>query len=115
MIEPLGTSLGVWLGVTWALGGGAAFMTGQALAATWRPFAHALPYALLLGLGTRFLIFALFEGVLLSPTGYLLDGAVLYGIATAAYRMTRARKMAAQYPWLYEQTGLFSWRDRREG
>ncbi|MBF0373424.1 MAG: hypothetical protein HQL39_08395, partial [Alphaproteobacteria bacterium] len=46
MIELLGTSLGVWLGVTWALGGGAAFMTGQALAATWRPFAHALPYAL---------------------------------------------------------------------
>lgn len=115
MIELLGTSLGVWMGVTWALGGGAAFMTGQALAATWRPFAHALPYALLLGLGARFLIFALFQGVLLSPTGYALDSLVLFGIASAAFRMTRARKMATQYPWLYEQTGLFSWRDRRAG
>ena len=26
--------------------------------------------------------------------------------------MTRARQMARQYPWLYEQTGPFTWRER---
>ena len=26
--------------------------------------------------------------------------------------MTRARQMARQYPWLYEQTSPFSWRER---
>ena len=27
--------------------------------------------------------------------------------------MTRARQMARQYPWLYERTGPFSWRERK--
>jgi hypothetical protein len=26
--------------------------------------------------------------------------------------VTKARKMVCQYPWLYERSGLFSWRDR---
>jgi hypothetical protein len=26
--------------------------------------------------------------------------------------MTQARKMVKQYPWLYERSGLFSWRER---
>jgi putative effector of murein hydrolase len=32
-------------------------------------------------------------------------------IALAAHRLTRARKMVNQYPWLYERTGPFGWRD----
>src|SRR5262245_251485 len=62
MTEIFGTSLAVFIGLTVILFGGAAFMTGQALAGTWRPFWHAVPYALLLAAFDRFLIFGLFEG-----------------------------------------------------
>ena len=30
-------------------------------------------------------------------------------IGTFAFRLTRARRMVRQYPWLYERTGLFTW------
>jgi hypothetical protein len=106
----LGTSWGVWIGLSVVLFGFAAFMTGQALAQTWRPLWHALPYTMLLALGARFLIFALFEGRLFWATGYLADCAVLLAFAALAYRVTRARQMVVQYPWLYERAGLFSWR-----
>ncbi len=43
----------------------AAAMTGQALARNWRPVWQVVPYALLLGAGDRFLLFALFDGALL--------------------------------------------------
>jgi hypothetical protein len=105
-------SIPVFLLVTVLFMGGCAFMTGQALAATWRPWRQAVPYALLLALADRFLVFALFGGGLLSLPGLLLDAAVLVSITLAAWRLTRARRMAAQYPWLYERTGLLSWRER---
>jgi branched-chain amino acid transport system ATP-binding protein len=35
----------------------------------------------------------------------------LIGIALLAYRITQAQKMVAQYPWLYQRTGLLSWRE----
>ena len=108
----LGTSIGVFLGVTVALMGFTAFMTGQALANTWKPIWHAIVYAALLGLVARFLIFALFEGELLSLSGYLADTAVLIVIALFAYRISQARKVVSQYPWLYERAGLFGWRRR---
>jgi len=108
----LGTSPGVFLGLTVILFGGAAFMTGQALALTWRPLWHIVPYSLLLAVGDRFLTFALFQGTLLAPLGYLVHAAVLLAIAAVAYRATQANKMVAQYPWLYERSGLFSWRSR---
>ena len=56
--------------------------------------------------------FALFGGELLSPTAYVIDTAVLAGIALFAHRLARARKMVAQYPWLYERAGLLDWRDK---
>ena len=105
-------SLPVFIGLTLALFGGCAFMTGQALASTWRPLWQVFPYAIGLGLADRFLGFALFGGRLLSPGGFLLDTLVLTGITLAAYRMTQARRMAGQYPWLYERAGLFAWRKR---
>jgi len=114
MAALVGTSLSVWIGLTLILAGFAALMTGQALAATWRPVWQALPYALLLGVADRFLIFALFQGELLSVTGYLIDTAVLLAIMLSAYRMTRAYRMVRQYPWLYERAGLFGWRERRD-
>jgi len=107
-----GTTFLVFLLITILFMGGCAFMTGQALADTWRPQWQLFPYMLLLGAADRFIDFALFGGVLLSPPGYLLDTAVLTIIALAAYRATRARKMAAQYPWLYRRSGVFTWQDR---
>lgn len=108
----LGTSIGVFLGVTVALIGFAAFMTGQALANTWKPMWHAVVYAILLGFVDRFLTFALFEGELLSLSGYLVDTAVLVVIILLAFRISQARKMVDQYPWLYERAGLFGWRQK---
>lgn len=104
------TSFPVFVGITVTLFGGCAFMTGQALAATWRPLWHTLPYTLLLGCADRFLGFALFQGELLSLSGWLLDSAVLLCIALLSFRWTRVRRLATQYPWLYVQTGPFSLR-----
>lgn len=105
-------SIPVFIGVTLVFMGGCAFMTGNALASTWRPPWQVLPYGLGLGLADRFLGFALFQGQLLSLTGYLLDSAILLAIALAAYRMTQARRMVMQYPWLYDRAGLFGWRSK---
>jgi hypothetical protein len=112
MEQLLGVSLPVFLGLTIVLFGGAAFMTGQGMASKWRPMRTAFLYTALLGLGDRFLIYALFGGQLLSLTGYIIHTAILTVICLAAYRMTQARKMVKQYPWLYERSGLFSWRER---
>jgi hypothetical protein len=105
----LDAPLAVFIGLTVIGMGFAAFMIGQALAATWKPAWHAVAYVLLLGLGDRFLTFALFRGKLLSLTGYIADSAVLIAIALVAYRITRARRMVSQYPWLYRRAGQFGW------
>ena len=92
--------------------GGAGYMTGQALAATWRPLWQAVAYSLLLGVVDRFLVFALFHGALLSLPAYALDTAVIGAICLLSYRLTRVNRMVTQYPWLYERAGLFHWRER---
>lgn len=112
MIPLLGTTLPVFVGVTLVFMGGCAFMTGQALAGTWRPWWQMLPYGLLMGLGDRFLTFALFHGELLSPTGYVIDSALLIAAGLLSYRLTLARKMVRQYPWAYERTSPLTWRER---
>ena len=71
-----------------------------------------LPYAALLGLGDRFLLYALFDGTLLSASGYLIATAILLALAVLAYRLTLVRRMVRQYPWLYEAAGPLSWRQR---
>ncbi|MGB0629486.1 MAG: DUF6867 family protein [Alphaproteobacteria bacterium] len=113
MEELLGTSVAVFIGVTVCLIGFAAFMTGQALAVTWKPVWQVVLYSFLLGLADRFLTWALFQGELLSPSGYVIDTIVIVAIAVTAHRLTLARRMTAQYPWLYERTGVFTWRDRK--
>jgi hypothetical protein len=112
MIELLGTSLGVFIAVTVVVLGFAACMTGIALANTWRPNWQVVPYCLLLGLADRFLTFALFEGELLSLTGYVIDTLVLLAICSTAFRLTLARKMVNQYPWIYERAGPLGWRQK---
>ncbi len=107
-----GTTLPVFIGLTVCLMGFASFMTGQGMANTWRPMWQAVPYCALLGFADRFLTWGLFEGELLSLSGYLIDTLVLLAICLTAYRMTQARKMVSQYPWLYERSGLFGWREK---
>jgi len=91
----------------------AAYMTGQALANTWRPPWQVALYGAMLGLVDRFLVFALYDGALLSVGGYLIDAAILIAISWFAYRVTQVHRMVHQYPWLYERAGPFSWREKR--
>jgi len=100
--------------VTGAIGGGAAFLAGRAIAQTWRPFWHVLVYMAMLGAGVRFVHFALFEATLLSPASYAADTTWLIFVGALAWRMTRAGQMATQYYWLYERTGPLSWRERSQ-
>ena len=53
-----GRSLGVFLLVTVLLGGSAAWLTGRAVATTWRPWWHAAFYVIILGCVVRFLDFS---------------------------------------------------------
>jgi len=112
------------LALTIVMFGGGGFLMGQALADTWRPWWQILPYSALLALGNNFLGFALFQGAffvdsLFSKNAkplsealleYLVDFAVIIAFALLAFRLTLARKMPAQYPWLYERAGPFHWR-----
>jgi hypothetical protein len=108
-----GTTWPVFIGLTVILFGWAAWMMGQALSGTWRPVWHLVPYALLMAAGNRFLDYALFGGDLLTLSGYVLAAVVVLALSIASYRATLARKMVAQYPWLYERAGPFSWRERK--
>lgn len=113
MKDLLGTTLPVFVVLTVFITGFAAYMTGQALATTWKPVWHLLIYCVLLGGAARFLIYSLYEGELWSVSGYIIGTAVLVAIGVFAFRLNRARKMVSQYPWLYERAGLFGWRNRQ--
>src|SRR5512134_2723718 len=93
MASLLGTSLPMFVLVTIFIIGFAAYMTGQALAATWKPIWHLLIYCALLGGAARFLIYALYQGDLWSVSGYIIGTAALVAIGLFAYRLTRARNI----------------------
>ena len=99
--------------VTVFLGGGAAYLTGRAVAVTWRPILNLFVYVLLLACGVRFIHYALFHGTLLSLHFYLVDLIILLALASLGYRVTRTTQMVGQYPWLYERTSRLSWRTRQ--
>ena len=98
--------------VTVVLGGWIAWMTGRALALTWRPAWQALAWSLPLAGAVRFIHYALFGGTLLSARFYLVDLVVVAAIAMLSYRVRRARQMTTQYRWLYERTSPIGWRER---
>lgn len=91
--------LWVFLLCTVALGGGAAFISGKAIAETWRPFWQVIVYGLLLALVVRFMHFALFEEVMVSLRNYLIDCAVLLSSGTLGYSLARRRQMGEMYAW----------------
>ena len=105
-------SIWLFMLVTVILGGWTAWMTGRAIALTWRPLWQLPLYILMLGLFVRFIHFALFEGTLLSPYYYAIDTVFLIAFAVVGYRYTRTTQMTTQYRWLYERAGPLTWRAR---
>ncbi len=101
-----------FLGITVILFGGCAFMMGQAIADTWRPAWQNGPYSFLLGAGNHFIDCALFSGSWGNWVHYLLNVIVLLAISLFAHRVTLARKVVTQYPWIYDRAGLLSWREK---
>ena len=112
MTALLGGEIDCFLTMTLVLFGGAAFLTGQALAQSWRPAWQIPPAAALLAAGDRFLLHALFGAELATLGGFSIAVGILAAIAAVAYYLTRARKMVRQYPWLYERRGPFGWREK---
>jgi hypothetical protein len=100
--------------VTCFLGGGAAYLTGRAVAITWRPLAYLAIYLFLLACAVRFVHYALFEGTLLSIHYFLIDAVVLLALGALGFRITRAGQMSGQYSWIYQRSGPMSWRLRRD-
>ena len=94
------SSLGTFLLVSVLLGGGAAWLAGRALAATWRPWWHVVLYMLILSVAVRFLHYALFDGKFLSLHYYLVDLVVLLLLGYAGMRITRSKQMSTQYGFL---------------
>lgn len=105
-------SIWLFLLVTCLMGGWAAWMTGRAMASTWRSAAHLFAYLLILGAAVRFIHFALFDGTLLSLHYYLVDTAVVQIVGAFGYRKTRAAQMVDKYRWLHVADGPFFWKDR---
>ncbi len=102
----------VFLFLTLIMGGGAAYMSGRGLAMKWRPVWLPLLAMVPLTMGLRFLHFALFGASLTSLHYFITDLIILLVFCFIGYRVTMARKMTRQYPWLYEQAGPFSWRPK---
>jgi hypothetical protein len=108
----LGTSLGVFIGLTVIIIGGAAIMTGRALADGWKSPWQVVFACFGLALADRFLVYALFGGELLSLSGFVTGFAVITALALIAHRLTMVHKMVAQYPWRYERASLWTYRDK---
>ena len=68
------------------MGDSAAYVSGKAVAQTWRPFWQVPVYMLALAAAVRFCHFALFEEPLLSLPSYLVDFAVAFAAAALGYR-----------------------------
>src|SRR5262245_50084234 len=100
----------VFLLVTVVLGGSAAFMSGRAVAQTWRPYWHIPLYMVPLAASVRFFHYALFGEPLLSLQNYLIDFAVVLVAASLGFRLLSGNKMAQQFHWLFRRNGLLGWR-----
>ena len=96
----------MFLLVTVVLGGGAAALSGRAIAATWRPWWQVVGLSFILGAAVRFFHFGLFDGTLLSLHYYLVDSAVCMALRIPRVSAPPApRQMVTQYRWLNEPAG----------
>jgi hypothetical protein len=97
--------------VTVVLGGGAAWLSGRAIASSWGPAWQVVGAAILLGAAARFIHYALFQGELLSAASYCCDTAIFLIIGLVGWRATRVGQVVRQYPWLYARAGPLGWRE----
>ena len=103
---PPGGGLTPFLLLTLAIGGGAAWRTGQAVAEGWQPVWPVLPlHGDHRAAAVRFLHYALFGATLVSLPSFLVDFTLLAVIALVAYRIRRARHMTEQYGWISSGRG----------
>jgi hypothetical protein len=100
--------------ITVILGGGAAWMSGRAIARGWKPAWRAALWMVPLGFAVRFIHFALGEGTLLSLHYLAVDTAVLVAFTLVSHRRTRSKQMVGQYPWRFVRAGWLGWRLRGE-
>jgi hypothetical protein len=107
-----GNGIWVFLLVTCVLGGAGAYLSGRAIAQTWRPYWHLPIYMVGLAFAVRFIHHALFAGPILSLPSLAIDYLVTVAAAFAGYRIVRAGQMASQYGWLFERAGPIGWRRR---
>ena len=105
-------SLGVCVLVSVLMGGGAAWLAGRAIAATWRPWWHIAPYMVILAFAVRFIHYAVFDSKFLSLHYYLVDAAVCLGFGFLGFRLMRVAQMVTRYAWINERSGLLRWRRR---
>ena len=110
-----GEAIGAVLLVTGFLGCGAAWLSGRAIAATWRPSWKVALAMVPLAAAARFIHFALFEGNLLSLLAIGSDLCLFLIVGLLAWRATRATQMVRQYPWLYARTGPLTLARNRAG
>lgn len=103
-------SSGIFLLVTIIFGGGAAWLSGRAIALTWRPAWQIFVYCLILGGAVRFIHFSLFGGTLLSAHYYLIDSVFCMGFGFLGFRTARVAQMVSQYRWINRPDGPFRWR-----
>ena len=90
------------------MGGWAAWRAGRALAQAWKGALWLFPTALALGMGVRFLHFALFEGTLFSAQFWLVDSACALFFGWLGWRFERANAMARQYGFAFAKAGPFA-------
>lgn len=105
-----GDSFWVFVLLTVVIGGGAAALTGRAVADSWRPWWHVIPLTLLIGAAVRFLHFALWGGTLLSLPSYVSDAVVCTVCGLLGFRLMRVSQMVTCYGWINERAGLSGWR-----
>jgi len=99
-----GNSFAAFLVITLILAGGAAWLTGRAVAQSWGSLLIAVVYMVPLTAAARFLHYALADGDLISLHYALINFVILVGIVSLAYRVANTGLMAKQYPWLYRRT-----------
>ncbi|MBI1243715.1 MAG: hypothetical protein GC202_01805 [Alphaproteobacteria bacterium] len=98
-------SFGIFLLVSVVLGGGAGWLSGRAIAQTWRPIGQVFLYCLILGFAVRFIHFSLFDGTLLSLHYYAVDTVVCMIFGYLGFRAARAAQMVTQYGWVNQSEG----------
>jgi hypothetical protein len=103
-------SVYIFILVTLIMGGAAGFSSGKAIAQTWRPGWHLVASALVLGIGVRFIHFALFGASFLTPQFYAIDTLLVLLATVAGFRLTRVKQMTTRYRWLYRSTGPLGWK-----